>query len=270
MKSKFFRGCLCVIPIITLTSVQAANTFPQLNGQKFIITVIHEDGFLNVNDEEDGTLSFSGYLYDMLRALAIEDRANFTYELRTPSGYGSSCTPQLDNMNNTADAEDAYSEMYRSQYNCGTGDVNDLPATNYTTDLYFGMYYITPARQLQNQFTIPFTPPRDGAPAMYGIATGIQTIDDFVEQQKAGKHPPVCLNGLGVESEFIQRVFPGIKVKQIFSREDAVIHQAFLDGDCQVFIEDSPFAAHFVKRRSQQGECLVNGAVSYTSTCEDR
>jgi hypothetical protein len=271
MTSKYFRGCLSVIlPIITLSSAQATNTHPQLNGQNFIITVIHQDGFLNVNDEEDGTLSFSGYLIDMLEALAMKDRANFTYELRTPSGYGSSCTPQLDNMFNRADAEDAYSEMYRSQYNCGTGDVNDLPATNYTTDMYFGMCYITPTRQLQNQFTIAFTPPRDGAPGMYGIATGIRTIDDLVEQQKEGKQPPVCLNGLGATSGFIQKSFPGIKVKELLSGADDVIHQAFLDGECQAFIEDSPLAAQFVKERWQQGECFVNGDVSYTSTCEDR
>lgn len=143
---------------------------PHLHGEHFKISVAEEGSFLKVHDnnhnEKNGTtLSYSGYLIDMMDAISQNHRANFTYELLTPSGYGSQCTPRLD-MYHDSDHDDAvnhnmaYDKQYRTQYKCGSSDVTDLPHSNHTTtDMYLGMYYVTPERQLQNQFTIPFLPP---------------------------------------------------------------------------------------------------------------
>jgi hypothetical protein len=163
---------------------------PHLNGADFRITALQEHGFLDIQDEDDGTVSFSGYLIDMLDAIAQPNRANFTYTLLPPSGFGSLCVPRL----NETTVDKAYDKIYRTQYNCGASDVNDLPvmSDDYSTDMYLGLYYVTPSRQLQNQFTIPFVPPFFGTLAMFGTATGIPTFEALVQQQAEGSQPPAC------------------------------------------------------------------------------
>jgi len=121
---------------------------PNLQGAHFKITALEESGFLDIqeNEEDDGSsLSYSGYLIDMIQSIAQPDRANFTYTLLPPSGYGSLCVPQLEPG---SESSLAYDKSYRTQYNCGASDTNDLPLmTNYSTDMYLGMYYVTPSRQ---------------------------------------------------------------------------------------------------------------------------
>ena len=235
---------------------------PHLNGAHFRITVLEEKGFLDIEDDEiTGSVSFSGYLIDMLKALSKEERGNFSYTLLPPSGYGSLCVPRLDNTTQSAAAK-AYDASYRTQYNCGASDVNDLPLmTNYSTEIYLGMYYVTPARQLENQFTVPFVPPYSGTLAMFGTATGIPNFEALVEQQKAGLQPEACAPGGTALIDFVAKSYPGIKVKGVFGDEDD-IYQAFLDGTCQIFITDGPIAAQFVLRRSRKGECKADGLVS--------
>lgn len=96
-------------------------------------------------DETDGNLFYSGYLISLLESLARPERANFTYDLLPPSGFGSLCVPRL---TEGSDSSLAYDKTYRTQYNCGASDTNDLPLlANYSTDMYLGMYYVTPSRQ---------------------------------------------------------------------------------------------------------------------------
>jgi hypothetical protein len=163
---------LCACSLVTFVSLASAQTEagPNLGGQKFKITVVAENGFVNIKDDGSSLTqpiaadALSGYIIDMIESVSRPERANFSYEIYTPSGYGSLCAPQL-----AADAsEGAYSKDYYSEYRCGESDVNDLPETNTTTDMYWGIWSVTPGRQLMNQFTLTFKPPSSGALGMWG------------------------------------------------------------------------------------------------------
>ena len=234
-------------------SLSTAQAIPQLNGAHFRVTAVEENGFLDANEVSNGTVSFSGYLIDMLDGIAQENRANFSFALLPPSGNGSLCVRRLDNSTN-----DAYAKVYRTQYNCGASDVNDLPLTNYSTDMYLGMFYVTPERQLENQFTIAFQPPFSGTLAMFGTATGIPNFDALIKQQQEGLQPAACAPGGTALLSFVQDSYPGLQVKGVFGGEDDIL-KAFQDGTCQVYITDGPIAAQFVLRRFRRGECTANG-----------
>jgi hypothetical protein len=166
MKIDILRVC-SLVAFVSLASAQLAA--PKLTGQKFKITVVAENGFVNIKDGSSITQpiapdALSGYIVDMIESIAMPERADFDYEIYTPSGYGSQCAPQL-----AADASGgAYSEDYYAQYRCGESDVNDLPETSTSTDMYWGIWYVTPSRQLDNQFTLTFKPPSTGALGMWG------------------------------------------------------------------------------------------------------
>jgi hypothetical protein len=229
-----------------------AQTVPNLNGQHFKITVAKEAGFVDVL----GTLSnrgFSGYCIGIIESIARADRANFTYEFVTPSGTGSLCGPVLD-----PDSSDVYGDAYLSQYMCGQSDVNDLPATNFTTDMYMSLYYVTPERQLANQFSLPFQPPTTGTLTMFGTATGIATIQDLVNQQDKGTMGPACTAENAAYISFLQDTFPSIQLVEI-AGNDAGFYAALLDGTCTVSINDNPIATQFVLRRASLGQCTANG-----------
>lgn len=252
-----------------LARAQESPAPPQLHGAHFQITALQENGFLDIQD--DGTsdafteFSYSGYLIDMIAAIAQPERANFTYTLKPPSGLGSQCVPRLsssDDTNNTGGRSvyhpQAYAKDYRTQYNCGTSDVNDveLLQTNYSSDMYLGMYYVTPSRQLDNQFTIPFLPPYSGTLAMFGTATGIPNFEALVEQQQSGLLDPskTCGPGGTALIESVVQSYPGLQIRGLFGGEDD-IYQAFVDQSCQVYITDGPIAAQFVLRRSRLNQC---------------
>ena len=133
------------------TLAQSNITDPSnLNGAHFRITVVEEDGFLDIHEHIDDKgnyhLSYSGYLISLINSVARPDRANFTFDLLPPSGFGSPCEPRLDP--NQDEQNSAYGKSYRTQYNCGASDTNDVPLmTNYSTDMYLGMFYVTPLRQ---------------------------------------------------------------------------------------------------------------------------
>lgn len=230
------------------------------------------------------SVSFSGYLVEMMAAIA--QKANFTYTLVPPSGLGSKCVPQVQlpdeewpsspNSSSSSTASGLYSPTYRTQYNCGTADVTDVvvavqqQTTNttnsnsttslslslYGTDMYLGMYYVTPSRMLENHFTIPFVPPYSGTLAMFGTAVGIPTFEALVEKQKSGEVDPsrTCGRAGTALIDSVQESFPGLQVRGIFGGEQD-IYQAFYDGTCTVYITDAPIAAQFVLRRSRRGEC---------------
>lgn len=266
-----FRGlrvktvCLLAVVVLYVSSLpmaaaQADGSIPQLNGQHFRITAVEEKGFLDVDTSPEGKPVFSGFLIDMLTAVAKPERANFTYTLLPPSGYGEMCSPRL-NASNPSARNTEYSPEYRTQYNCGASDVNDRPLSNFSTDMYLGMYYVSPYRQLRNQFTIPFVPPFTGTLAMFGTATGIPSFESLVEQQSEGLQPAACAPDGTALIQFVRDSFPGIQLKGFLGGEEDIT-KAFQDGTCEIYITDGPISTAFVLRRAQMDECSARGKVS--------
>ncbi|KAL7578918.1 hypothetical protein ACA910_006893 [Epithemia clementina (nom. ined.)] len=232
----------------------------------------------------------------MIRALA--KRANFTYQFFTPSGLGSECSPQvvLDDDDDNDDTDDENSNtnansttttttrmflynrsMYGNQYNCGANDVNELSLNNhskYATDVYAGLFYISPERQLKNRFTMPFSPPFKGTPVMFGTATRLRDLADLVQAQRAGIQPPACVLGSTANVEFLQSAFPGLQVELVYyysmsnnsNNNNNSIHsnsiydefyQSMNSEKCPIHIMDYPVATNFVWNQYQKGQCLA-------------
>ena len=165
---------------------RSAAPLPQLNGTHFRITVVAEDGFIDfLEDFDENIKDVSGYCIDILKS--ISSKANFTYELHPPSGLGSLCKHSNDDTENNMSSIEPYRKKYRSQYLCGQSDVNDdrnQLGDSYATDMYLSMYYITPKRQMENKFTMPFHPPQTGALTLFGTATNIRNVEDLIQQQQ--------------------------------------------------------------------------------------
>jgi ABC-type amino acid transport substrate-binding protein/Ca2+-binding EF-hand superfamily protein len=233
---------------------------PRLGGQTFKITVVEEPGCVNFDgvDANTGRVnSFSGYCVDILEAISRPDRADFKYELLTPSGYAEKCVPRLE-TNATSDSSLVpYSETYYGQFNCGQGDVTDMPSSDdISTDMYLSLFYVTPSRLLVNQFTIPFSPPTRGTLTMVGTATGIADFDDLVAKQEANEQGPVCARISVAYVDWLKETYPTLQVIEV---DDSDLYNLFNDGTCDIFIHVYPVATKFVLTRFQNDECLANG-----------
>ena len=241
---------------------------PRLSGQQFKITVVEQSGFVNFiwNPNNDG-VTFSGYAIDIIKAIASPTRANFTYELVSSSGYGEMCSPRLEKTNGTN--PNAYSEIYWNQFNCGQGDVNDLPRSDTSTDFYLSSYYVTPERQMANQFTIPYAPPYLGTQGMIGTATNIKNIDDFVKQQEEGKQKAACVKKGDAYIAFLKSAFPTIKLVELDTGNVTPVYDAFNCGSsssgsqegqvcCDVLIIDSPDTKQWVKQFFSENMCTTD------------
>jgi signal transduction histidine kinase len=271
---------------------------PQLNGEHFRITAVQENGFLDIqNDDKNGQVTFSGYLVDMMKSISKPERANFTYTLLPPSGTGSACVPRIDHDNVT---DGFYHDRYRTQYNCGAADVNDSTiygnTTPYSTDMYLGMFYVNPTRQLLNHFTVPFLPPFSGTlavsgrgdlldhfcrlpltpcpvfylPQMFGTATHLDNFTHLVQQQQQQQQPQNTTNafiGVQVTSEttcgpagtaLIEEVKAAYPGLQIkgIFGGEEEIYEHFYNGSCTVYITDGPIAAQFILRKSRNNKCF--------------
>ena len=231
---------------------------PRLGGQTFKITVAEEPGFVNFDgvDASTGRVnSFSGYCIDILDAISRSDRADFKYELLTASGYAEKCVPRLDTNATSDGGLVPYSDTYYAQYNCGQGDVTDLPRSDdISTDMYLSLYYVTPSRLLVNQFAIPFSPPTRGTLTMFGTATGIADFDDLIAKQEAQKQGPACVGVSVAYAEWLKETYPTLQLKEVDNANDA-----FDDGTCEIFIIDYPVATKFVLTRYQNDACMANG-----------
>ena len=238
---------------------------PSLSGQHFRITVVEQAGYVDIEEEFDGTLSFSGYLIDILNELSREDRGNFTYTLLTPSGFGSGCNPRLEyDMNSTTALEDhpeAFHPRYRAQYKCAEADVNDRPLSLYSTDFYWGVFYITTARLQSNKFTVPFSPPTDGTLAMMGTATYINSMEDLLENHYLTK--TICAFAETAYIETLRMSFPRVEFTGLMNSADSV-YDALNTGKCDVLIGTKNEVAHLVKRFSEDGKCRANGGMVST------
>lgn len=230
---------------------------PNLSGQHFRITVVEQDGYVDMKEEADGTLSYSGYLLDILRELSREDRGNFTYTLLTASGYGSGCSPRLEfDGNSTEDHPDVFHPRYRSQYQCAEADVNDRPLSSYSTDFYWGVFYITPGRLQVNTFTVPYTPPMDGTLGLIGTATHIHGLEDLLTNHYATK--AICAFSGTAYLDTLRQSFPHVEIVGLGYGND-VMHEAFDNGMCDVWIGASAELGLNIKRFVQEGKCLANG-----------
>eukprot|EP00542_Grammatophora_oceanica_P007334 CAMPEP_0194067814 /NCGR_PEP_ID=MMETSP0009_2-20130614/86754_1 /TAXON_ID=210454 /ORGANISM="Grammatophora oceanica, Strain CCMP 410" /LENGTH=503 /DNA_ID=CAMNT_0038720857 /DNA_START=183 /DNA_END=1692 /DNA_ORIENTATION=- len=93
---------------------------------------------------------------------------------------------------------------------------------------------------------------------MYGIATGIDTVEHLVEQQQAGLQNPACVNKGAANNEFLRDVYPTLRMVEIQGTDDHIL-QAFRDGLCELFIFEYPAATEFVHTRWSNNECLIDG-----------
>lgn len=234
--------------------------FPPLNDH-YIITVIHESVFLNSEiDSNTGEIQYNGYLMDMMRTLS--QLAHFNFTIRTPSGFGTACNPQLsilrgNESNTTTSTMDVhpYDARYESQYNCGVNDVTDLQDTQYASDMYLGMYYLTPERQRTNLFTLPFQPPHRGTLVLVGTATHIRDVDDLIQQQAIGRQQPVCAFGSTAYLQFVNENFPALQVTPIFDFTTDALYRKMDRGDCDIFVGTAPFCTNFVRTMQSSHRC---------------
>mmetsp|Transcript_5711 Transcript_5711/g.8801 ORF Transcript_5711/g.8801 Transcript_5711/m.8801 type:complete len:830 (-) Transcript_5711:2106-4595(-) len=246
---------LCSMAPTGIAQSHGGRGAPQLHGEKFHITVAQESGFVNIDKAPDGSLSFSGYCIDMIESISRPERANFTYELRPPSGFGSLCGPKLD----MEDPESVpYLPQYYSQYKCGQSDVNDIPQTEFLTDMYLSLYYVTPERQRENHFTLPYHPPSTGTLTMFGTATRINNFQELAEKQKTGSVGPACAAENAAYIDFLKDAFPEMKFVEVPNSQES-FYNALQQGTCSVIISDYPVATHFTLQQFQKDRCKVGG-----------
>ena len=235
------------VAALAATTVQAFPT--SLEGQSFKITVVVADGFVMKVDDT----SYEGYVIDMINMVA--DRANFTFDLKTPSGSGSQC----DDSTNVD--IDMYGSAFESQYLCGQDDVLDgnVPV-DYQTDMYWSMYYVTPARQLAGKFSLPFKPPFDGL-TMYGpvtSTTGIDNLNDLESMQEQFQFGPACVGENTAYSNFLNTTMPALNTIGV-PNTDAGFLAALTAGTCAIAINAEHAALRFIKKRQSTETCDING-----------
>ena len=261
--------------------MQEQQTPTNLQGRHLRFTVVQEGTFLSIHSQTPNnndnnkkkvptfqhgntTLWFDGYIIDMIQA--VSERANFTYELRPPSGKGSDCTPPMTGDGNHDEEDRLYHSDYYTQYNCGANDVTEFspetstttndPPNEWATDIYAGMFYISPQRQLQNWFTMPFSPPTQGTLVMYGTATQLERIQDLVQAQQDGRIPQAaCVLGSTAVYQLLETAFPDLKLRPFFGQAQADIFESMYNGSCPVHIYDSPIAAKFVLHQFEKNQC---------------
>ena len=224
-------------------------------------------GYINAQvNEETGQIRYYGYVVDILEELAR--RADFTYELVPPSGYGSLCKPRLSLIeeqepfaNGTLASKrrpnpNAYMFSYASHFLCGESDVNDLPLSHYSTDMYMGIYYITPDRLARNKFTLPYAPPGNQATlGMLGTATHVTSLPDLAHSGNP-HHYKVCANGDSAYIKTIETSFPQLNVEGIQPGENL---ERLEDGTCDIFVGPYPVLKQLIFQFYSDGTCTAQG-----------
>ena len=243
------------------------------------VTALSDGSFLTIRPNENGTASFEGYLTTMWNQIVNGLNSNNTttaeltsYEFLAPSGYGSACMPQLNGLNQTStlagdnssdigleESVDAYDKRYYSQFNCGSNDVTELQGTPFGTDIYLGMYYVTPERLERNKFTLPFQPPYQSTLGILGTATHISSFEHLINLQHAGKQGPVCVPGSTALSKFVQTTFPDMKIRLSFGEISAIgFYETLLSGECTMLVVDTPVLTDFIQQLSKKSLCMID------------
>lgn len=254
-----------IYPSITLllaftVKMLVAQEPPSLDGQNFRFTVVGEEGFIDIKEKEgdDGNneLDISGYCIDMLESIA--ERANFTFELLTPSGFGEMCIHPDNNSTGEEEEVIPYSASYHDQYICGQGDVQDPKNATYGTDFYLSLFYITPERRLKNKFTTSFVPPFGGL-QLFGTATGIKNIDDLIQQQKEGKQGPACVRRNTADAAFVKETFPELDIiEEVLATADD-LHDILENGPCDIVMDSMPSLHRRLELLVEDERCTANG-----------
>ncbi|CAB9507818.1 expressed unknown protein [Seminavis robusta] len=236
---------------------------PHLAGQHFRITAVEHSGYLDIKEDPDtGKLKFSGYLIDILEELAKPHRANFTYELTTPSGFGSLCNPRLtlnESYPTISDHPEAFHPRYRESPVCGESDVNDRPLSQYSTDMYWGIFYITAERLKVNKFTMPYSPPDSATMGMMGTATHIHSIHDLAASNK--KHAVCAFSGTA-NFDLLQLTFPQLDIHGldiVWMSFAGDYHAVMENGTCEILIDSYPLLKQRVLELYNDKKCLANG-----------
>jgi hypothetical protein len=103
--------------------------------------------------------------------------------------------------------------------------------------MYLSSYYVSPSRQLANQFTIPYSPPTSGTSAMFGTATGIKNFDDLVAKQDAGTQGPVGVAIGQAYVSFLRSIYPTLQVIEMNPGNMDPVYDALNDGTFDIFIQ---------------------------------
>lgn len=93
--------------------------------------------------------------------------------------------------------------------------------------MYWSLYYISPSRQLRNQFTLPYKPPANGALTMYGIGEGVKDFQDLIAQQGEGTQGPVCLGTNTAYGNYLRAAFPELKYVGIPNTDAGALNGMF-------------------------------------------
>eukprot|EP00934_Nitzschia_sp_Nitz4_P009048 Nitzschia sp. Nitz4//scaffold15_size197535//83649//88038//NITZ4_001578-RA/size197535-augustus-gene-0.208-mRNA-1//1//CDS//3329537715//9038//frame0 len=241
---------LAWLHLVTAFDVNDTAAF-DLTGHHFIVTGIVEPGFLET--DASGT-EWEGYIYEMLSAVARA--ANFTFEMRPPSGVGSLCGHGGD-----VDPFTHYGQRYRTQYTCGQSDVNDqeLRGTRFASDMYIGLYWITPDRLKKSLFSTAFKPPLSGAMTMFGVATGVSSLEDLIEQQKLGLQKPICIPQGAATVDFMRDSYPELEITEFVASPSYDLYTSMALGDCDIHVVDYPIATRFILNQYNDNACTVQG-----------
>lgn len=248
---------LACIPSVAQDDGMVSSQPPRLDGRKLVFTVAIRSSFVGVSTNSDGSLEYAGYLVDMMQAMARPDRANFEFELRTPSGVGPDCVAATSEDSEILNAP--YGKAYWSQYNCAANDV-ELTNSTYRTDGYLGLFYASLSRMQKFQLTIPYNPPYKGTPAMFGTVTGLSTIESVAERQKTDDTLHVCMPGSTATLDMVRGVFPDLRITEFYG-DDHDLYTSLDDGTCSIYLFDAPIGQYMVRKFSEQGRCHAKGKV---------
>ena len=240
--------CFNFLVMSVISSLSLAS-LPDLGGKSFDIVVIEADGFVNPSSSNQG---YDGYVVKMISDVAA--LANFTYNLKKPSGWGASCVPRRQN------SSQPHNVAWNTQYLCGQEDVlsrdGSIPQAE-QKQIYWSMYYVSNPRLLEGGFSLPFKPPTKGL-TMYGTAIGIRDLPDLVLQQKAGSQNAACAASNAAYTIWLRGAFPDMELIEI-ENTVASVRSALEEGTCEVIINAEFAALKFVKDMATTNSCNFDG-----------
>jgi hypothetical protein len=148
----------------------------------------------------------------------------------------------------------------RAQFNCATNDVELDSNNTYKTDGFLGTFYASMDRLRRFQMTMPFNPPYQGTPAMFGSVTDLPTIEAVVERQKQDAHLHVCIPGSTATLDMVRNMYPALRITEFIGNAEETL-AALDEGICSILLIDAPAGQNMIRFMSEIGKCLVRGKV---------
>jgi hypothetical protein len=93
---------------------------------------------------------------------------------------------------------------------------------------------------------------------MYGTATGVESFDDLMGQQKDGSIGPACVGANTAYANWLADAMPNLQTVDVINTEDG-FRQALVDGNCTVLINAEHAAYHFIKNSAAKDSCEIDG-----------